>query len=223
MCKKLSLFTFLYFLFFGNIAAQVSDAGLWTDVCIEKKVTYALAIKLTQEFRFNENISELGTVLSDIGINYRISKKISIGGNYRLTEKRRLDNSYSTRHRYYFDIAYKQKTKIASLSFRTRFQSQYADFNSKTDGRTPTYYSRNKLSVKYNSGRKYEPYLASELYYQLNNPDGNKIDNVRYEFGVDYELNKLNNIELFYLIQQEYNVKNPGRDYIMGLGYTISF
>lgn len=213
----------LCFLFYGNLTAQVNDAGLWTNLCLEKKLSPSFAVNFNQESRFNENVSELGSFFSDIGITYKIRKELTVGGNYRFTEKKRLDDSYSSRHRYYFDIAYKKKMNLVSLTFRTRFQSQYADYNSKPDGKVPIYYSRNKLSIKYNTGKRYKPYLASELFYQMNNPNGNEIDNVRYVFGVDYELNKMNSIELFYLLQQEYNVKNPGRDYVIGIGYTVSF
>ena len=34
--------------------AQVNDAGLWTSINLEKKITKKIAVDLSQEFRFNE-------------------------------------------------------------------------------------------------------------------------------------------------------------------------
>lgn len=221
--RKNLILLLLYALFLGNSTAQMNDAGLWTNVSLEKKLVSSFAVNLNQEFRFNENFSELGIFFSDLGIAYKVRKGLSVGANYRFTEKRRLDDSYSTRHRYYFDVSYKQKITLFSFSFRTRFQSQYADFNSSLDGKIPVFYSRNKLGIKYNQGGKYKPYFTSELFYQLSNPDGNEIDNVRFALGIDYELSKISSLELFYLIQQEYNVRNPVRDYVIGMGYAVSF
>ena len=48
------------------LLSQVSDAALWTSVNIEKKINQRISIGLSNEFRFNENISELGTLYNDL-------------------------------------------------------------------------------------------------------------------------------------------------------------
>ena len=214
---------FLMLLFNVSVFSQNNDMQLWTNISLEKKITKTFSFNFTEEVRFNENISEVGQFFSDIGGTYKISKAWRISANYRFTNKRQVDDLYSKRHRYYLDLSFKKKFDLVVFSFRTRFQSQYADIYSSNDGTVPNYYSRNKLSLKLDLNKKYSPYLSAEMFYQLNNPDGNKLDNMRYSLGLEYEFNKRMGIDLFYMIQQEYNVKNPERDFVVGVGFKCSF
>lgn len=214
---------FLPLLFTICAFSQSNDMQLWTNISLEKKLTKTFSLNFTEEVRFNENISEVGQFFSDLGGTYKISKAWRVSANYRFTNKRQVDNSYSKRHRYYLDLSFKKKFDLIVFSFRTRFQSQYADIYSSNDGTFPSYYSRNKLSLKLDLNKKYLPYLNAEMFYQLNNPDGNKVDNMRYSVGLEYEFNKRMGVDLFYMIQQEYNVKNPERDFVVGVGYKYSF
>ena len=203
--------------------AQVNDAGLWASINVEKKLTSKFALTLTEEARMNENISELGTAFSEIGATYKIKKYISIGVSYRFIQHRRVDDFYSFRHRYMIDLVLKKKIKKFAFTLRERFQTQYADLNSSENGKVPDYYLRNKLTVKYDFDKKYTPFIAAELFYQLSNQKGNEIDNTRYSAGFEYKFNKKVSVDLFYLINREINVNDPWTDYVVGFGLNYSF
>lgn len=203
--------------------SQVQDANLWMNVSIEKKIIPSLSVTLNQEFRLNENITELGTFFTDIGLTYKINKYLRISASYRFTNKRRLDDSYSKRHRYYFDLTVRKKFSPLILSFRTRFQSQYTDVFSSVEGKTPEYYSRNKLTLKVDAGKNIQPYIYAELFSPLKRPYDIFIDHSRYCLGVEYAINRMHSIDVFYMFQKEYNVRNPETDHIIGIGYYISF
>ena len=217
-------FTIFIFAFAANYAlAQVNDAGVWASINVEKKINSKVALQLSEEVRFNENVSEVGTAFTEIGANYKLSKYIAVGVSYRFIQKRKVDDFYSFRHRYNVDVAFKYKYKKLSMSLRERLQTQYANVNSSEDGKVATRYLRNKLTLKYNLERKYTPFVAGELFYQLTNVEGNEFDNVRYTVGVDYEINKKVSLELFYLINKEFNTNNPVTDYVSGFGFTYTF
>jgi hypothetical protein len=222
LCHKVILALFMLIMS-TQAFTQWNDAQLWTSVNLEKKIIKGLSVTLSEEVRFSENITEVGTFFTDIGLNYKINKNWRIAGNYRFTNKIQLDNSYSKRHRYYFDLSYRQKFYQFTIIARTRFQSQYADVNSSETGHLPEYYSRNKLTLKYNINQKISPYLSAEAFIPLNNPDVKGIDNMRYSLGVEWEFVKNSTLDVFYLIQQEYQKANRERDYVMGIGYTYSF
>lgn len=216
------LFIILFLLLSSFTFAQVNDAGLWLSLNAEKKITPDLSAALSQEFRMNENICELGTFFTDAGISYKFSKTFRASFNYRFTNKRNLDDSYSKRHRYYFDIVARKKLKPITLSFRTRFQSQYTDMNCSPYGKIPDYYSRNKLTLKFDLNKKYTPYLYTEVFSPLFSGEGLYIDNARYCAGIEYQFNRAHDIDIFYMIQQEYNVNDPRRDFVIGMGYYLS-
>lgn len=209
-----------------DASAQVSDAQLWTSINIEKKFTQSFSIGFTEELRFNENISELGTIFSDIGLMYKFGPKgaIRTSINYRFANKRRVDDSYSNRHRYYADITLRKKFGDLTPIYRARFQSQYEDLLSDDEGRLPEYYFRNRVLLKYSPDKQYKPFIGVELYTRLKDEVFKRSynDNVRFSVGVDYEFNEKNAISVGYLVDREFNRRNPERNYAITLTYGLS-
>lgn len=223
----MNLRSFVSFLFiiiaFIQVNAQVNDACLWSSLNIEKKITPVLSANLNQEFRFNENVSELGVFFTDIGLNYKINKFIRVSGNVRFINNKQLDDSYCKRYRYYFDLSFRQKYKPVVISFRTRFQSQYK-INTEDNATNPIYYNRNKLTIKFDLDKKYSPYVSSELFLPLNKQnDFIMLDNIRYAAGIEYKFNRIHSLDLFYMIDKEVNQVNPLTNYIVGIGYYFTF
>ena len=193
--NKLRLLLVLFLIFVSMKSyTQVNDAGLWTSVNIDKKIGYGFTAGLCQELRFNENISELGTAFTEISLDHKILKGFSGGISYRFIQNRRVNDEYSIRHRLNLDIAYRLKWKKFTATIRERYQNQVKDVESSSVGFSPESYLRSKFTVKYNTGKKYNPWIASELFLQLNNPAGNEIDNIRYSLGFDYKFNKKNSV-----------------------------
>lgn len=203
--------------------SQVKDAGLWTNITIEKKLNKDFTLHLSEELRFNENLGELGTVFTDAGLEYKLIKNLNVSANYRFIRKKRVDDFYTTRHRWYLDALYRYKFKKMIFTLRERYQSQMIRTENDEKDISPEYYLRSKLTMRYDFDKKYRPFISFELFYQLNNPGGNQLDNLRYAAGVDYEINNIHTVDLFYIINKEINVSNPLTEYIIGIGYTLSF
>lgn len=204
------------------VFAQVNDAGLWLSFNFTKKINPAWSVTLSEELRMDENITEAGTVFSDAGINYKINNRFRVSANYRYINKRRPDVSYDKRHRYYFDFSYRDKFSRIATILRVRYESQYKDVFSSSKGFVPENHLRGKLTFKFDLDKKYTPYLYSEIFMPLNNPKVKSIDNGRYCAGIEYKFSRVHTLDAFYMIQQEYHVKNPKRDYIIGLGYNLT-
>ncbi|HRY32594.1 MAG TPA: DUF2490 domain-containing protein [Bacteroidales bacterium] len=204
------------------VSAQVNDAGLWLSLNAEKKVTSRFSVTMSAESRFNENISEAGTIFADMGLDYRLHKNLRVSANYRFSGKRRLDDSYSTRHRWYAQVTIREKVDRIRMSFRTRFQTQFTDLYSSPDGKIPEYTTRFRLNLSYNNKSAFEPYVNAELFLPLELKQNQGINQTRYMAGVEYRLNRKHMFELFYLFQREYGVKNPEFDYVTGIGYYFS-
>lgn len=204
--------------------AQVKDAGLWANVNIEKNITQRFAANFNQEFRFNENVSELGSFFSELGLAFKIKPNLSISANYRYINRRQLNDMYVTRSRYYTDLNFKPRIKKFTLGLRARFQSQYdKDIFTTEELLIPSNYVRGRVSLKYNTEKRWKPFLAAETWYSLNNPKGNNVDNYRFSGGFDYELNKYSSLQLSYLHNREINVRRPNYDYITAISYNLTF
>lgn len=199
---------------------QEKDAGLWTSISVEKNFTQNFSANISEEFRFNENVSEMGTFFTDAGILFRLNNAFRIAANYRFINKRRLDDSYSKRHRYYFDLSWRKKINRITPVVRLRFQSQYADMYSSSDGFVAEYYLRPKLSLRYNAKTKWNPYISSEFFYKMFQKE---FDNIRYTLGAERKITKKLLLNIFFIHQREFNVRNPVYDYIWGFafGYVL--
>jgi len=225
MSKKIcSLFFICLFYFEIRVCpAQVNDACLWTSMNIEKKITSKFSATLTEELRFNENISELGTAFTELGASYKFYNFFSLGLSYRYIQNKNQDDSYSIRHRYNIDLAFKYKGKKVIASLRERVQTQYTDVNTSEDGKVPVRYLRSKLMLKYDLEKKYTPFISCELFLQLSNPEGNEIDKERFAAGFSYEFSKYTAVDLFYMINKEIHVNDPLTEYITGVEFNYTF
>jgi hypothetical protein len=222
--KQVRLYVFLAlaagFFFSLPLNAQVNDAGLWTSVKLETKVVKDLTASIIQEFRFYENITELGAYYTEAGLEYKINKHFQIEANYRFTQKRKVENYYSIRHRFGIDLKYSKKIKPFELKYRIRFQNQYADIGRSEDGGVPEYYLRNKLSLQWDLKKAYTPYVSVELFSPLNYPRMYAFDNIRSMAGIEYAFTKHHKIDVYYMIHKDVNVSEPVTYYVIGIGYS---
>ena len=203
-----------------SVFAQVNDAGLWTSINLEKRLSKKMSLNFSEELRFYENITELGSFFSEISAEYRYNKIFSFSAGYRFTQRRQVDDSYSTRHRYMINLTMKNKLEALSTSVRIRYQSQYTDVTSSEDGMVPENYLRPKLTLKYDFGKKYTPYISGELFFHLNRPDGILMDNYRVAAGIEYDFSKRSSIDLGYLINSEVQVADPWTSYVINIGWN---
>lgn len=222
--KKLLLFFFCFYSLQIFAESIPKDAALWTTFSIDKKITRRWAIGFDQEFRLNNNVSNIDLFYSNLGISYRVNSfKFSLV--YRFINKNRDNDFYSKRHRVYFDAAYRYKLNKWTLGYRFRTQGQLKDYYSSDDGKYVESNLRHKIDISYDMD-KFTPYFGAEYFYQLNSPgfkEGNNLWNsYRYFLGCDYEINRMHSVSLYYMVQHDFNTNNPMDTYIVGAGYGIN-
>ncbi|MCK4663352.1 MAG: DUF2490 domain-containing protein [Bacteroidales bacterium] len=219
----LRLIIIIFFINLSCIYSQVNDFESWSCIEIKKKITKKIEFIFEEELRLNDNSTKIKKIYSDIGLSYSFNKHIKLVGYYRFIKKRKYDSYYSNRHRLYADIFLKNKFNRLTIAYRTRYQAKYVDIYSSEDGFIPRKYNRNKLSLKYDIKKNpISPYCSFEAYYQLNNPEGNEFDKIRYTCGIDYKFNKRNSLDIYYRLQKQININNPVNSYILGLKYCYS-
>lgn len=199
---------------------NVTDAGLWTTFKLEAKIVKKLNASILQEFRFNENITELGAFFTEAGLEYKINKHFQVEANYRFSQKRKVEDYYSYRHRFNIDLKYSKKMKPLELKLRSRLQDQYAEIGRSADGGVAEYYLRNKIGVNWDNQKAFTPYISIELFSPLNYPRYAVFDNIRTMAGVEYAFTKHHKLDLYYLVHKELNVSLPTTFFVMGFGYT---
>ncbi len=207
------------------LSAQEYDAGLWLSLKGEIILTQRMTFGIAEEIRLHENITEVGTALTDIGIDYNLSSGWRISANYRFISRQQLDRSYLHRHRYYLDLRYRHLSDRTGIDFtgRLRWQQQLSHEEIGLPGNEGfSNYLRPEGTVRYRLNRVFRPYVSVETFlpvsaFRFHNPD-----KIRITAGTRIRLNFVHSVTLFYMVQKEINVRRPETDFVIGLGYEFS-
>jgi hypothetical protein len=229
MIAKVIFFLIAFILcFFISSAQQSNDAGMWNTLTIKHNVTKKVSLVIDQEFRLRENYQRINLFYTNVGIDYKPIKLLKISPTYRVVQKKRLEGTYSFRHRLMLDVTAKKKLNKIEVSERVRYQIEVQDFYTSKKGKLAEQFLRFKTDVKYAATEKITPYYSCELRYQIHAPrgDGPLYDNgfrrIRNVLGVEYDINKKNSINVYYLIQNEFTISTPETIFILGIGYTLT-
>ncbi len=199
--------------------AQDNDMGTWLGVNLSKDLTKSVGIELEEEVRIFKDFSEIDRFASEIAAFYKLNRNLKGGVGYGwIYDHDVKDSFWENRHRFYAYIRGKIKTGRFTVSLREKYQSTYYDKSVKGYDYSPRRYLRSRLGVEYDiPNNKAAPYVAAEMHYQLNNPDGNKIDDWRYSIGLEFPLSKNTSLDTFVRLKQEANVKKPDRLWLIGV------
>ncbi|MES2762745.1 MAG: DUF2490 domain-containing protein [Bacteroidota bacterium] len=225
--RNIFFFSCLILSAFPCSSQQSNDAGMWNTLSIQHALNKKIIFVIDQEFRLRENYQRINLFYTNIGIDYKATKFLKISPTYRTIQKRRLEGTYSYRHRLMLDVTLKKKLNKFTLSERIRYQIEVQDFNTSRKGKLTEQFLRFKTDLKYAATKNISPYISCELRYQIRAPRGdgplynNGFHRIRNVLGVEYELNKKNSVNLYYLIQSEFNISTPESIYILGIGYTL--
>ena len=200
------------------------DAALWLNIYLEKKFNDKIDAHFTHSSRINNNISEYGLGYGDIGLTYYFNKNIKVMGDYVFRSKRNLDGSYSQRHRAYLALLLKKEFGRFTIGYRNQLQGELKDVYTSEDGLLPTYYDRNKLSLKYEINKRFTVSVSEELYLPLYQAKYKGFDRSRSAAGMAYKLSKKSELEFTFTYRHELNAYNrTRRDFIYGLTYSLEF
>ncbi|MBL7921751.1 MAG: DUF2490 domain-containing protein [Bacteroidia bacterium] len=225
--KKIFFYFFLFFVIAAH-AQDTKDAGLWSTFTVQKKISKRISFVIDQEFRLRENFQRINLFYTNVGIDYKATKWLKVSPTYRAIQKKRFDGTYSHRHRLMMDLTFKKKLQKITLSERVRYQIEVQDLYTSKKGKLPEQFLRFKTDLKYTVNDKVTPYVSCELRYQIHSPrgDGPAYDNdfhrIRNVAGIEYNINKDNAVNLYYLIQSEFNISDRESIYIIGIAYTLT-
>lgn len=231
MINRLITLIFL-FLVLEQANAQNNDFGSWLSVGAKKKLG-KWDVDATGELRLKDNVSQIDRMSLQFEVSYRIVKQLKAGLGYTFICYNDSEyNDFQPRQRYMLFLQGKQKLGDFTFSIREKIQRTIKDESDriKENGNydnykiNPEWIWRSRLTVEYNIPRfPINPAFSFESFYQLNNPEGNRFDKLRYALSLCYKPGKHHEFEIYGLIDQKINVENIYIKYILGVGYVFSF
>lgn len=232
MIRKIILIFSLFLLVSVPLRSQNDDFGIWSSVEITKKLK-KIELNGEFEFRMRDNLQNIARVSGKVGVEYRIIKPLKVGVAYQYVHFYDVEYSdYQPRNRFIAYLQGRQKWGNFTLSLRERIQITTKDESDRIKGSgkidtykmNPDWVWRNRMKIAYDIPKsRITPAVSVESFYQLNNPDGNVCEGMRYTLSGTYKINKTQSVELFGLYDREMNVNNPENRYVVGAGYMYSF
>lgn len=208
----------------GSKAAAQEDKDFGARVGFElQKEVKDWTFSVGQELRTMDNSSSFQGSFTTLGIDYSPWKRLKFGTSYDFVLFN--DTEYDDiqpRHRLNWYTTGNIKLGDLKLSLRERIQMTFKDESERDYKMNPKTRWRNRLELEYNIPKsKLTPFASVESFYQLNNPDGNRFEQLRYKLGTSFKLNKHNKLELYGQLDHEMNVNDPVDRTILGVTYTL--
>lgn len=223
--KQLKILFFTASLLTIHTLSAQDDLGSSLSADITKKIISGLNLSLEEDFRLRDNLSEVDRFSTTLELSYKPWKFLKLGGAYNLINYNHETKGWEVRHRYYFFATGSYRINRFTVSLRERFQSTYRVGVKETSKRAnPKLYLRSRLEVEYDIRNcKLEPFASVELYNTLNDPQGNKMNKLKYTAGSKYKLNKRNSLQIYYRYVNFKDDDEGNGKHMIGLGYSYKF
>lgn len=203
----------------AQLPAQQVGNGQWINGKVSqdyKKFTWSIEPNI----RFRNGFNVIDNLFLEAGVKRKINKNFDIAGKYRVGYNGFQSSSHSIYHRFNMDLTWDKKWKRADIKITYRPRAQ-VKFQREEGGIAQDWYFRNKLSFSKNITKKWDANLGTELFTKLNDREQGILNNeIRLYGGVEWEFKKRQKIEIYYLLSQEFNRKNPMQAHNLGLGYS---
>ena len=216
------------FLFFGMwfslavYAQRDLNMGVFLSGELDKRLNDNWNLSVSEELRLMNAPVGFERSVTSAGVDYAfLHRKIKMGAYYSFLYLYNNNHYFEPRHRYYFNLSYRESIGRYTLSWRGRVQGTYRDENRGMYKINPKYVLRNKFQIDYSFwGRPWKPFLSCDLSNELNNPMGNELTRIRYEAGTSWRLNRTDFMEFFVRFDQSLNAKDPFV-LALGIGYKL--
>lgn len=174
-----------------TLPAQLNETGGIMSFKVSTKLLSGLDGKVSQEFRFDENLTHFNRSATTAELVYTlIRKKLLLGADYDLLCYNQ-ENRYELRQRAALSLTYKQEFRDFSFSLRTRGQATFRDEATGEYKFNPRYLWRNKLGCSYRIfGSRFKPFGAMEIACPINSKQGFYMNKYRVEAGTSYRYSR---------------------------------
>lgn len=207
----------------GQETKVIRDLKVWTGAKIEKALGKDWKISLEEEFRFQKNATQVSEYFTELDVEYRVDRNISLEAGYRYARNRKKNDSFEDRSRYNVDLNYEGNTYYLSLRARVRYTKEIEGLQILNPTIPYEKYFRTRLEVRYNRLGRMEPYLNGELFQLYEMFEYPKYDKFRLMGGVRLDAGRPGDINIGYGVIRELNSTMPYTYYLLKINYTFKF
>jgi hypothetical protein len=214
--RKLPLGCFL--LFSPQFSSQYYDAGIWSEISLQSKISKRTEVAVTPEVRLDENVSRVGRAFCDFGVQYKVSSALSLSCIYRSGVAHDYEDT-EFRQRIQLGAAFKRKGKKWTLAYLPRWQVSMRGVG-EYDADLSTL-MRNRFQVKWNLPKKFELSSYAEFFHSTGTFNFANWQSWRANCMLSKNLKGPHSFALGYLIQHQLSSQIPRTDFVIVTSYRI--
>lgn len=227
MNKK--FFLLLCPLFFAFSGFAQNKPSTWFELEFSKEIVKNLKLEFNPELRYFGGF-KMDSYILESGLSYKLDKYLSFSGYYRYEDSydyKKKTGAYKgqqSSNRLAFDVKPGFRINRFDFLFRIRY-TKGLDLNNNASE------LRYRAKIDYDiKGRKFVPFASVELFHDNSLLQTDRdyisgglkpIDKIRYTGGLSYNINKNNELDLFYRLQNN-RIKDETVN-ILGIGFSKDF
>jgi len=197
---------------------QTATIFRWNTDSQEFKLNKSFKAVMEEEFRFNNNVSQLYYQHYDGSIVYTVSKYVRCGAGYR----QNFEQFKNTRNKS-VNEPYIVSTLFCDLAGFTLENRHRFDFRHFRFGRTDSWRYRNLLKTTFPwkfTPWEFQPYVCDELFFTT---IGQSFHENRFAAGFGFKITKEIKSEIYYMLRSTRSGGPWVRANILGTKFKISF
>ena len=219
---------FIVSLLFTQItfAQETTDFGTWNSIGVDYTLKKKIKISLEYNIRTKNNASVLDERFSEIGLEYKLFKKLELGGSVRFIDENDTQGKKQGIRKYFryqFDVTYKYDLDRFSLNHRFRYQNKNEVSVSELEGDIPSENIRFRTGISYNFKKwPLDPEFDAEIFRNISSDQKDIFTKYRLTFGTSYKWKKIGQFGINYRYEKSLNETLPINFSIFELRYKYS-
>ncbi|MBK8808972.1 MAG: DUF2490 domain-containing protein [Bacteroidales bacterium] len=204
-----------------QLHAQEKDLALWGEVALKKDLTKKISLGLSEEMRFNNNISNLKAINTEIQLSVKLSKifKADMAYRYGLNQH---ENGFFAKHRFGISLEAEKEFGSFDLALRSRILLYKDTYSNEQTDLYPNYENRNRLKIGYNIRKfKTDPFFSIESFHAISNVSVLDIEGLRLSYGFVTKMKYKTKLNTAFICN--YNLLEKGTEYVINIAFSKEF
>jgi hypothetical protein len=203
------------------LPGQQKDFQTWWELSVDKDLKNGFEISGELEQRFRNNSLQYDRTLVTLAGSYDIRNFLQLSAGVRAVAVADREIRLHDQYRIHADALGRYSFSGLDLSLRIRMQYGFEDVPDMGYFSLNNLVNRNRLKLDHHIfGTRMGLFASIETWHLLNQGPSRLTYKMRYSVGLDYDLSFVSRLTLRYILEDEFNVRNPLQSHVFLVGFS---
>lgn len=202
------------------LQGQEKDFQTWWEAELQADLPRGFDLSGELEQRFRNNSLQYDRTLVTLTGGYEVNPYLDLNAGFRMVVVQDRELQLQNKFRIHADVTGNYTVARLDFSLRARLQYGFDDILDIGWIRQNNLVNRNRLKVEHHIfGTRFTVEASLESWHLLNDLPSRLNYKMRVSGGMEYMLSFVSSFSLRYILEDEFNVKNPLQSHILVVGY----